>query len=166
MEINDMLSSLLSDPEKLQGALSMASSLLGGTGAGAPTPNATEETSSMQPPPSTPDSPPSQAAPPLSDIASAFSAATQSKASSNEYDPSAELVQKAMPMLNTLLRSGQNAVSPNKVHLLNAIKPFVNTSVSGQFDHAMRLVSVARIARNAMRQMNQPSGNTTDTKEV
>ena len=120
-----MLSSILNDPEKLQSAISMASSLLGGAGE-APEDAAPQKAVSPSPPPVR--------------RASAF-------------DPSADLMQKAMPVLAEIAKSGQNAVSREKLNLLNAVKPFVAETVGTQIDHGLRLVSIARMARSAMKQL-------------
>ena len=74
------------------------------------------------------------------------------------YDPSAELMQKAMPVLAQIAKSGQNAVSRDKLNLLNAVKPFVADSVGTQIDHGLRLVSMARMARSAMKQIGTTQG--------
>lgn len=167
---NDMLSSLLSDPQKLQSALSMASSLLGQSADAPSTPApsaATPPAASASAPTAPKSDPPAQAAnTPLPAVNSknSFPAAISSHTASQEYNPSAELLQKVMPMLNQFLRSGQTAVKPEKLHLLNAMKPFVSSDVGGQLDHAMRLVSVARMARTAMRQFG--AANDTHTTEV
>ena len=87
---NDMLSSLLSDPESLQNAMKTVSDLLGGQ-------------------------PSAQAEP------------------QNAYDPASEMMQK----------------------------PFVAEEVSGQFDRALRLVSMARMARAALGQVNLSADDTT-----
>ena len=108
---NDMLSSLLSDPEALQNAMKTVSDLLGG-----------------QP-----------------------SAQTEPQ---NAYDPASEMMQKALPVIGAIAQSGQNAVKPEKRALLGALKPFVAEEVSGQFDRALRLVSMARMARAALGQVN------------
>lgn len=72
-----------------------------------------------------------------------------------EYDPSAELMERALPVIGTIVQSGQKAVGPEKRALLNAMKPFVTDEVSTHFDHAMRLVSMARMARAALGQLGQ-----------
>ncbi len=162
MEPNDMLSSLLSDPEKLQSALAMASNLLG----------ASAEGSTAAPPTDAPpaQSPPSQSAPSAASAAPAFPLPFSGGGSGKrgDYDPSAELMQRAMPVVNAFLRTSQTAVSQEKVHLLNAIKPFVADGVSGHLDRAMRLVSMARMARTAMRQIGTSSPDNPDdgTREV
>lgn len=78
-----------------------------------------------------------------------------------DYDPSAELMERALPVLGNIVQSGQQAVGPEKRALLNAVKPFVTDDVAGRFDHAMRLVSLARMARAALGQLggheNAPS---------
>lgn len=136
--MDDMLSSILNDPEKLQSAISMASSMLGG---GAP---AAEE------------APPGDApAVPAADMGSPL---PRRPAGGAVYDPSAELMQKAMPVLAQIAKSGQNAVSREKLNLLNAIKPFVADSVGAQIDHGLRLVSMARMARSAMKQIGATQG--------
>ena len=128
-----MLSSILNDPEKLQSAISMASSLLGGAGE-APAPAEAEAPEDAAPQESASPSPPPVRR------ASAF-------------DPSADLMQKAMPVLAEIAKSGQNAVSREKLNLLNAVKPFVAETVGTQIDHGLRLVSIARMARSAMKQL-------------
>ncbi len=161
MEQNDMLSSLLSDPEKLQNALAMATNLLGGATDGG----------TATPPPETPlaSSAPSQS---MSSAAASptFSPpfSTNPAGKRGDYDPSAELMQRAMPVVNAFLRTSQTAVSQEKVHLLNAIKPFVADGVSGHLDRAMRLVSMARMARTAMQQIGTSSPDNPDdgTREV
>lgn len=109
---NDMLSSLLSDPEALQNAVQAVSGMLGGG----------EQPS---PPPA------------------------------NDYDPTADMMQRALPVIGAIVQSGQGAVRQEKRALLGALKPFVTDEVAGQFDHAMRLVSMARMARAAMDQLGQ-----------
>ena len=109
---NDMLSSLLSDPEALQNAMQAVSGILGGMGQPAPPP-------------------------------------------ANDYDPTADMMQRALPVIGAIVQSGQGAVRQEKRALLGALKPFVTDEVAGQFDHAMRLVSMARMARAAMGQIGQ-----------
>ena len=109
---NDMLSSLLSDPEALQNAMKTVSGMLGGA--------------------EQPSSPPA-----------------------NDYDPTADMMQRALPVIGAIVQSGQGAVRQEKRALLGALKPFVTDEVAGQFDHAMRLVSMARMARAAMDQLGQ-----------
>lgn len=118
MEPNDLLSDLLNDPEKLQSAISMAGSLLGG--------GAAEDAADSAPP---------------------------VRPAAGTPDPSAELMQKAMPVIAAIARSGQQAVSPEKRELLGAVKPFVTDAIGAQIDHGLRLVSMARMARSAMRQL-------------
>lgn len=145
MEANDMLSSLFSDPEKLQSAISMASSLLGGQpGGGAPPPQDAQDA-----PPS--PEPVSAAAPPPA--RQAFGGGGFGGPGGGGYDPSAEFMSRAMPVISAIARSGQTAVSREKANLLNSLKPFVAENVGGQLDHAMRLVSMARMARSAMSQL-------------
>lgn len=131
MEQNDLLSGLLSDPEKLQSAISMASSLLGGAGG-----------DENAPPAGPPDAPL-----PVRD----------------SLDPSAELMQKAMPVIAAIAQSGQQAVRPEKRELLRAVKPFVAENISAQIDHGLRLVSMARMARSAMQQLGGKAGGTGGT---
>lgn len=109
---NDMLSSLLNDPEALQNAMKTVSGMLGGA---------------------------EQAAPPPV----------------NDYDPTADMMQRALPVIGAIVQSGQGAVRQEKRALLGALKPFVTDEVAGQFDHALRLVSMARMARAAMGQLGQ-----------
>ena len=66
-------------------------------------------------------------------------------------------------MLSSLLSDPealQNAVKPEKRALLGALKPFVAEEVSGQFDRALRLVSMARMARAALGQVNLSADDT------
>lgn len=108
---NDMLSSLLNNPEALQNAMQAVSGMLGG---------------------------------------GADAAAQPSGA---EYDPTAEWMERALPVFGAIVQSGQGAVKHEKRALLGALKPFVTDEVAGQFDHAMRLVSMARMARAALGQL-------------
>lgn len=124
--MDDMLSQIFNDPEKLKGAISMAASMLGGD--------------TMQEP--APEIPPASAEPPPS----------YEPTSGGAYDPSAALMKKAMPVLMQIARSGQNAVSPQKLELLHALKPFVAEHVGVQIDHGLRLVSIAQMAHAAMQQ--------------
>lgn len=68
-------------------------------------------------------------------------------------DPSIELLEKALPALSTVVQNGKSAVSSEKRTLLNALKPFVAEHIAGQFDHAVRLVSMARMAQSALGQL-------------
>ena len=104
---NDMLSSLLSDPEALQNAMKTVSGMLGG-------------------------------------------AEQSASSAANDYDPTAEWMERALPVFGAIVQSGQGAVKQEKRALLGALKPFVTDEVAGQFDHALRLVSMARMARAAM----------------
>ena len=56
--------------------------------------------------------------------------------------PAAEMMQRALPVLGAIMQSGQGAVRQEKRALLGALKPFVTPEVAGQFDHALRLVSM------------------------
>ncbi len=116
---NDMLSSLLNDPDALQNAMKTVSDMLG-----------------------TPQQ--------------------SGTAGGNNYDPSAELMERALPMITSIIQSGQEAVNQDKRALLNAVKPFVSSEVAGQFDHAMRLVSLARIARTVIGELNHRDANDAD----
>ncbi len=109
---NDMLSSLLSDPEALQNAMKTVSGMLGG-------------------------------------------AEQSASSAANDYDPTAEWMERALPVFGAIVQSGQGAVKQEKRALLGALKPFVTDEVAGQFDHAMRLVSMARMARAALSQFGQ-----------
>ena len=72
-----------------------------------------------------------------------------------DYDPTADMMQRALPVLGAIVQSGQGAVRQEKRALLGALKPFVTDEVAGQFDHALRLVSMARMARAAMGQLGR-----------
>ena len=109
---NDMLSSLLSDPEALQNAMKTVSGMLGG-------------------------------------------AEQSASSAANDYDPTAEWMERALPVFGAIVQSGQGAIKQEKRALLGALKPFVTDEVAGQFDHAMRLVSMARMARAALNQFGQ-----------
>ena len=163
MEANDMLSSLFSDPEKLQSAISMASSLLGGQAGGgaAPLPPDAQPLSASAPAESAPPAydPPAQptfgggglgALGGLGGLGGGFGGGAPS---SGGFDPSTEFMSRAMPVLSAIARSGSTAVSREKANLLNSLKPFVAENVGSQLDHAMRLVSMARMARSAMSQI-------------
>lgn len=167
---NDMLSSLLSDPEKLQSAINMASSILNGNGTG-------NNTSPPQSPPpdgfAPPSGPAASSGPTFSRDSAPKSglggtASPHPSGSNTSYDPSAELMSKAMPVLNAIARSGANSINREKVNLLNSLKPFVAGGIGGQLDHAMRLVSMARMARGVMGQITESFGAGSDdgTREV
>ena len=85
------------------------------------------------------------------------SAPSESPPPAADYDPTADMMQRALPVLGAIVQSGQGAVRQEKRTLLGALKPFVTDEVAGQFDHALRLVSMARMARAAMGQLGQLS---------
>lgn len=119
MAESDMLSALLNDPHALEQALSTASALLGGS----------------DPP----------AMPPMSEP-SGMPSASPSASANDAYDPSADLMRRAMPVLGRIAQRGQAAVTPQKRALLNAVKPFVGAPIRSQIDRGMRLVSLAYMA--------------------
>ena len=119
MAESDMLSALLNDPHALEQALSAASALLGGS----------------DPP----------AMPPMSEP-SGMPSASPSASTNDAYDPSADLMRRAMPVLGRIAQRGQTAVTPQKRALLNAVKPFVGAPIRSQIDRGMRLVSLAYMA--------------------
>ena len=120
---NELLTALLRDPETLQSAIAMASSLFSGA------PNST--------PPSFP-SPPPAPPPPVPD-----------------YDPSAELIAKALPMITQVMQTSQQAITPEKKALLQAVKPFLSEAAGQQIDHGMRLVMLAHIASSVLGQFGR-----------
>ena len=118
MDQNEMLQAVLNDPEKLQSAIAMASSLLSGTAS-----------------PGAPAAPAPQPAP--------------------SYDPTADLLARALPLMRQITESSQHAISPEKRNLLNAVKPFVSEEAVQQIDHGMRLVMLAHVAAAGMGQLGQ-----------
>ena len=152
MDGTDLFSSLLNDPAALQSAISMASSLLSGA-AGGNAPSAAPSSGAVSPaaptgasafvPPGAPDAP---------------GGSGTAGASAPTYDPSADLMRAAMPVLGRIARSAQSAVTPEKRNLLNAVKPFVGTHTAQQIDHGMKLVSLARMASAAMNQLGGEEG--------
>ena len=147
MDGTDLFSSLLNDPAALQSAIAMASSLLSGAAAGGNAPSAAPSGGAVSP-----------AAP---TGASAFvppdatRGSGTSGASAPTYDPSADLMRAAMPVLGRIARSAQSAVTPEKRNLLNAVKPFVSEEAVQQIDHGMRLVMLAHVAAAVMGQLGQ-----------
>ncbi len=119
MAESDMLSALLNDPHALEQALSAASALLGG---------------------SDPPAMPSMSEP------SGMPSTSPSASANDAYDPSADLMRRAMPVLGRIAQRGQTAVTPQKRALLNAFKPFVGAPIRSQIDRGMRLVSLAYMA--------------------
>ena len=119
MAESDMLSALLNDPHALEQALSAASALLGG---------------------SDPPAMPSMSEP------SGMPSASPSASAIDAYDPSADLMRRAMPVLGRIAQRSQAAVTPQKRALLNAVKPFVGAPIRSQIDRGMRLVSLAYMA--------------------
>ncbi len=152
MDGTDLFSSLLNDPAALQSAISMASSLLSGA-AGGNAPSAAPSGGAVSPaaptgasafvPPAAPGAP---------------GGSGTAGASAPTYDPSADLMRAAMPVLGRIARSAQSAVTPEKRNLLNAVKPFVGTHTAQQIDHGMKLVSLARMASAAMNQLGGEEG--------
>lgn len=134
---NDMLSSLLRDPAALQSAVQAVSGLLGGAPADGDDPAAAQ--SSRHTASGLPGGAPERA----------------QGTAADSYDPAAEMMQRALPVLGAIMQSGQGAVRQEKRALLGALKPFVTPEVAGQFDHALRLVSMARMARAAMGQLGR-----------
>lgn len=149
MDGTDLFSSLLNDPAALQSAISMASSLLSGA-AGGNAPSAAPSGGAVSPAAPTGAS---AFVPP-----SAPGGSGTSGASAPTYDPSADLMRAAMPVLGRIARSAQSAVTPEKRNLLNAVKPFVGTHTAQQIDHGMKLVSLARMASAAMNQLGGEEG--------
>lgn len=119
MAESDMLSALLNDPHALEQALSAASALLGDS-----------DSHAMPPGPES----------------SGMSSAPPSASANDAYDPSADLMRRAMPILGRIAQRGQIAVTPQKRALLNAVKPFVGAPIRSQIDRGMRLVSLAYMA--------------------
>ena len=144
---HDMLSSLLRDPAALQSAVQAVSGLLGGTAADGGDPAAAQ--SSRYTVSGDGDDRPAQSGLP----GGAPERAQDTAAGS--YDPAAEMMQRALPVLGAIMQSGQGAVRQEKRALLGALKPFVTPEVASQFDHALRLVSMARMARAAMGQLGR-----------
>ncbi len=128
---NEMLSSLLNNPQALQSAMKAVSGMLGN-----------ESPQPAQTPPAYPE-----------------------KAAKTDYDPSADLMEHALPVITSIVQSGQGAVAPEKRALLNAVKPFISSSAASQFDHAMRLVSMANMARAALGQI-KPNGSGDGTQPL
>jgi|GEM_PF-372704 len=131
---NDMLSSLLKNPEALQNAMKTVSGMLNATDA------TTDNAATFD-----------NNAPPFASLDN------KNDGKQSNYDPSADLMQHALPMIHSIVQSGQGAVRQEKRTLLNAVKPFVNDDVAKQFDHAMRLVSMAKMANAALGQINTTS---------
>lgn len=150
---NAMFSDLLNDPAKLQSAISAASSLLGGSANPAPPSRPAPQGAAAASPPPQAIQPPMMSGMPGARPAAA-------------YDPSAELMKKVMPVINTIARSGQTAVNRDRANLLQSFKPFVTENVGSQFDHAIRLVSIARMAKNAMLQLSGGTAESDGTKSV
>lgn len=145
---NQALSDLLNDPAKLQSALNAATSLLGGSSSPAPPqrplpPQGAQQTAAPIPP-----------------------FLSGSRPAQNSYDPSAELMQKVMPVISTIARSGQHAINRDRANLLQSFKPFVTENVGNQFDHAIRLVSIARMAKNTMLQLGDAGKPADGTKSL
>lgn len=136
---NNPLSAILDDPEAMKKIASIASEFAGGA----------PQTASTDP-----DSAPSTTAP---------AAPVSAPVSNMAPDPAAELMQRAIPLLSSIAKSGQNAVDSDRLRLLSALKPFVSTSTSSQLDHAARLLSIAHMTRTAAVQVLAPDSS---AKEV
>lgn len=132
-DLNETLQQLFSDPEKLSGMMNLASSLLGqGEPAGQPdgaAPPAAPATPAA-PAAAVPPEPAPQAMPP---------------------DPlAASVMAKALPVISAVAESGRHAVRAERINLLNALRPFVSDSIGEQMTHAVKLVSLAKMAKTAM----------------
>ena len=117
-----MLEAILSDPDKLQSAIAMASSLLGSPPAAPSAPSSVPSPAPPQPP---------------------------------SYDPTGELIAKALPLLTQVMQTSQQAITPEKKALLQAVKPFLSETAGSQIDHGMRLVTLAHIASAVMGQFGR-----------
>ncbi len=140
MEANDLFQSLLSDPEKLQSAIAMASSLLGGSG-----PAPSESTLPVPIAPASPPAPAPPAAPPAP-------------------DPTNDLLLRMMPQITRIFQSTGQAISPEKKALLLAIKPFLSPAAGQQIDHGMQLVVLAHLASTVLgsfKKDDEPEGGRT-----
>ena len=150
---SDMLSSLLSDPEKLKSMISVASNLFGSAPAASPSSSATATDSQSSPFQST-HAPPAEPSPLSHTMGS-------SSTGNDSYDPSAELLKKAIPFIQAIARGGQSSINQDRLNLLRSLKPFVGTSLASHFDHAIKLASVARMTQSAMREFGNQSGDQT-----
>lgn len=72
-------------------------------------------------------------------------------------DPTAALLQQAIPAISAIAQSGQQA-NPARIQLLHAIKPFVSSDACAQIDHAERILSMARMAKAAASQLTASAG--------
>ena len=70
-------------------------------------------------------------------------------------DPTGDMMARALPVISSVLQSGQATVNPEKRALLRALRPFVTDEVAGQFDRAIRLVSMAGMARSVFGPLGQ-----------
>lgn len=143
-----MLSNILNDPEKMKSIMSIASSFLGQNAGGGAAPFT---------PPQEPVQPVSEPIPPIQNDVRPTSAFPG--AGSAAYDPSVELMSKAIPLISAIAKSGKNAIDQNKMNLLLSLKPFVTNDVSSQMDHAIRVLSMARMAKAAMGQIGNIAGS-------
>ena len=109
---NDMLSSLLSDPEALQNAMKTVSGMLGGAEQSAPS-------------------------------------------AANDYDPTAEWMERALPVFGAIVQSGQGAVKQEKRAQGGPRNPLVTHGDCGELGPALRLVRMAPVARAALNQFGQ-----------
>jgi hypothetical protein len=89
--------------------------------------------------------------------ASPASSPAKNPAPSETADPAAELMQRAVPLLSSIVKSGQSLADSDRIRLLTALKPFVSPSTAAQFDRAIRLLSVAHMTRTAAVQVLAPN---------
>lgn len=135
-DFNDTLQQLFSDPEKLSGMMDLASSILGqGEPAGPPAePAQTEPSAQAEAPAAAPSGPAPRPMPP---------------------DPlAASVMAKALPVISAVAESGRHAVRAERINLLNALRPFVTDSIGDQMTHAVKLVSLAKMAKTAMGELS------------
>lgn len=134
---SDLLSSLLSDPQKMSQLLETASSFLNAS----PSSDHSEEKNVSEKAESQNENPIRQ------------ESFTKKENLDNSVNPSGDLMKKVMPLIAAVNRSGQNAVNKDKWNLLLALKPFVATDVSKQMDRAVHLISLARMTKTAIREL-------------
>lgn len=125
---NNALSDLLSDPEKMSEIISLASAFLGGS----------EQSSSDAPLQAN-----AQEVPPASTDAGLPEA----------FSPEAigaSLMTKALPIIQNISKVSKSSANGDRIALLNAIRPFVASGVAEQMTRAIKMLSVAQMAKAAM----------------
>lgn len=144
-EMEDKLQKLLSDPQSMAQAISMVSSIMGGSSGGETQNKNDEETNSASENSQQTDS----------EIVSRENGAVKANSVSDSIDilkntDMSGIIGKMLPQLMGTM-AGSGGIDKNKMNLLMAVKPFCESQHQKSIDHAINLVKIAKTAQAAMK---------------